>query len=231
MGNIMTCLDPSAIKIPCHFSQGVRQGLELTVEYHPMNPTNPKVDGLIRKAGQWQEAFKKLRAIVLEFPLTEDVKWRNACYTLDGANIVLMHGFKEHCALLFFKGSLLKDPKGILVKPGENTQTTRQIRFTSVAEIEAKQSAIRDMIRQAIEAEKAGLKVVKKSSAELELPVELAKTLDETPALKKAFEALTPGRQRMYAIFITGAKQEKTREARVKKCLPMIRKGKGLNDQ
>ena len=196
-----------------------------------MKFTNPKVDGLIRKAGQWQEAFKKLRAIVLEFPLTEDVKWRNACYTLDDANIVLIHGFKEYCALLFFKGSLLKDPKGILVRPGENTQTSRQIRFTSLAEIDAKQSAIRDMIRQAIDAEKAGLKATKKSNAELKLPAELAKTLGETPALKKAFEALTPGRQRMYAIFISGAKQAKTREARVKKCLPLIKKGKGLNDE
>jgi len=196
-----------------------------------MNPTNPKVDGLIRKAGQWQQAFKKLRAIVLEFPLEEDVKWRNACYTLDNANIVLIHGFKEYCALLFFKGSLLKDPKGILVRPGENTQTSRQIRFTSLAEIDAKQSAIRDMIRQAIDAEKAGLKATKKSSAELELPAELAKTLNESPTIKKAFEALTPGRQRMYAIFISGAKQAKTREARVKKCLPLIKKGKGLNDE
>lgn len=196
-----------------------------------MNPTNPKVDGLIRKAGQWQEAFKKLRAIVLEFPLTEDVKWRNACYTLDGANVVLIHGFKEYCALLFFKGSLLKDPKGILVRPGENTQTTRQIRFTSVAEVDAKQPTIRDMIRKALEAERAGLKATKKSSTELQLPVELAKTLDENPALKKAFEALTPGRQRMYAIFISGAKQAKTREARVKKCVPLIKKGKGLNDE
>jgi len=196
-----------------------------------MKFTNPKVDGLIRKAGQWQEAFKKLRAIVLEFPLTEDVKWRNACYTLDDANIVLIHGFKEYCALLFFKGSLLKDPKGILVRPGENTQTSRQIRFTSPAEVDAKKPAIRDMIRQAIDAEKAGLKVTKKSSAELELPAELAKALNESPALKKAFETLTPGRQRMYAIFISGAKQAKTREARVKKCLPLIRKGKGLNDE
>jgi uncharacterized protein YdeI (YjbR/CyaY-like superfamily) len=195
-----------------------------------MNPTNPKVDALIRKAGKWQEAFEKLRAIVLEFPLAEDVKWRNACYTLDGANIVLIHGFKEYCALLFFKGSLLKDPKGILVRPGENTQTSRQIRFTSMAEVEQKQPAIREMIRQAIEAEKAGLKVPKKSSAELELPAELAKKLDESTALKKAFAGLTPGRQRMYALYISGAKQAKTRNARVKKCLPMIRKGKGLNE-
>ncbi|HEX5245213.1 MAG TPA: DUF1801 domain-containing protein [Tepidisphaeraceae bacterium] len=195
-----------------------------------MNPTNPKVDGLIRKAGQWQDAFKKLRAIVLEFPLTEDVKWRNACYTLDDANVVLMHGFKEYCALLFFKGSLLKDPKGILVRPGENTQTSRQIRFTSLAEVDAKQSAIRDMIRQAIDAEKAGLKIIEKSSAKLELPAELTKKLNESEPLKKAFEALTPGRQRMYAIFISGAKQAKTREARVKKCLPLIKRGKGLND-
>lgn len=195
-----------------------------------MNPTNPKVDGYLRKAGQWQDAFKKLRAIVLEFPLEEDVKWRHPCYTLGGNNVVLMHGFKEYCALLFFKGSLLKDPKGILVKPGENTQTSRQIRFTSLAEVDVNQAAIQDMIRQAIDAEKAGLKVTKKRSADLELPEELAKKLDESPPLKKAFESLTPGRKRMYAMFISGAKQAKTREARVKKCLPMIRKGKGLNE-
>ena len=195
-----------------------------------MNRMNPKVDGLLRKAKKWQEEFKTLREIVLGSPLAEEVKWGQACYTLDGRNVVLIHGFKEYCALLFFKGALLKDPKGILIQQTENVQSARQIRFTDVREISEMRPILNAYIHEAIEVEKAGLKVKLKKTSDFKVPEEFKKKLDENPALKKAFAALTPGRQRGYLFYFSGAKQSKTREARVEKCVPQILRGKGLDD-
>jgi len=195
-----------------------------------MNKMNPKVDGLLRKAKKWREEFETLREIVLDLPLTEEVKWGQACYTSDGKNIVLIHGFKEYCALLFFKGALLKDPKGILIQQTDNMQSPRQIRFTNVREIVEMKPTLKAYIQQAIEVEKAGLKVKLKKTSDYRVPEELQKKLDEIPALKKAFAALTPGRQRGYLFYFSAAKQSKTREARVEKCIPQILKGRGLDD-
>ncbi len=171
-----------------------------------------------------------MREIVLDSPLTEEVKWRQACYTSDGGNVVLIHGFKEYCALLFFKGALLKDPKAILIQQTENMQSARQIRFTNVREIVEMKSALRTYIQEAIDVEKAGLKVKLKKTSDFKVPEEFQKKLDQKPALKKAFAALTPGRQRRYLFYFSGAKQSKTRKARVEKCIPQILKGKGLED-
>ncbi len=195
-----------------------------------MNRMNPKVDGLLRKTKKWQEEFETLREIVLDSPLTEEVKWGQACYASDGRNIVLIHGFKEYCALLFFKGALLKDPKAILIQQTENVQSARQIRFTSVREIVAMKPILKAYIQEAIEVEEAGLKVKLKKTSEFKVPEEFQKQLDEKPALKKAFAALTPGRQRGYLFYFSAAKQSKTREARIEKCTPQILKGKGLDD-
>jgi uncharacterized protein YdeI (YjbR/CyaY-like superfamily) len=195
-----------------------------------MNRMNPNVDGLLKKAKKWQEEFETLREIVLDSPLTEEVKWGQACYTSDGGNVVLIHGFKEYCALLFFKGALLKDPKAILVQQTENVQSARQIRFTNVREIVAMKPILKAYIREAIEVEKAGLKVKLKKTSDLKVPEEFQNKLDENPSLKKAFAALTPGRQRGYLFYFSAAKQPKTREARVEKCMPQILKGKGLDD-
>jgi uncharacterized protein YdeI (YjbR/CyaY-like superfamily) len=195
-----------------------------------MKRMNPKVDGLLRKAKKWQEEFKTLREIVLDFPLTEDVKWGQACYAYDGKNIVLIHGFKEYCALLFFKGALLKDPKGILIQQTENVQSGRQIRFTNVREVVEMKPILKAYINEAIEVEKAGLKVKLKKTSDFKVPEEFQKKLDEIPALKKAFAALTPGRQRGYLFYFSAAKQSKTREARIEKCAPQILKGRGLDD-
>ena len=195
-----------------------------------MNRMNPKVDGLIRKAKKWREEFETLRDVVLDLPLTEEVKWGQACYTSDGNNVVLIHGFKEYCALLFFKGALLKDPKRILIQQTQNMQSARQIRFTNVREIVALKPTLKAYIQQAIEVEKAGLKVKLKKTSDFKVPEEFQKKLNEIPALKKAFAALTPGRQRGYLFYFSGAKQSKTREARVGKCMPQILQGKGLND-
>jgi uncharacterized protein YdeI (YjbR/CyaY-like superfamily) len=192
--------------------------------------TNPKVDGFISQAKQWQEEFKKLRAIAIASGLAEDMKWGQPCYTLDGKNVVLIHGFKEYCALLFFKGALLKDPKGILIQQTENVQSGRQIRFTSARDIVKLKADLKAYIDQAIEVEKAGLKVEHKKTSDFAIPAEFQKKLDETPALKTAFAALTPGRQRGYIFFFSQAKQSKTREARVEKCVPRILDGKGLDD-
>ena len=193
-----------------------------------MNRMNPKVDGLLKKAKKWNEEFETLREIVLESPLTEEVKWGQACYTSDGRNVVLIHGFKEYCALLFFKGALLKDPKGILIQQTENVQSARQIRFTNVREIVEMKPTLKAYIQEAIEVEKAGLKVKLKETSEFKAPEEFQKKLSESPALKKAFAALTPGRQRGYLFYFSAAKQSKTREARVEKCMPQILKGKGI---
>jgi|SRR5271165_4949 len=194
-----------------------------------MSKRNPKVDLVWRQEKKWQEEFEMLRAIALEFPLTEELKWYQACYTLDGKNVVLIHGFKEYCALMFFKGALLKDPKHILATPGQH-QASRQIRFTNAREISKLAPIVNAYIREAIELERAGLKVKLKKTADFEVPEELQKKLDESPAVKTAFHALTPGRQRGYIFHISQPKQSKTREERVKKCTPLILNGKGLND-
>jgi uncharacterized protein YdeI (YjbR/CyaY-like superfamily) len=191
---------------------------------------NPKVDAVLGKAKKWQEEFEKLRKIALSCPLTEELKWGQPCYSLEGANIVLIHGFKEYCALLFMKGALLKDAKGILVQQTENVQSARQIRFTSVREITKLEPVLKAYIKEAIEVEKAGMEVEYKKTAEFAVPEEFEKRLKGDPVLRKAFEALTPGRQRGCLLHFAAAKQSKTRESRIEKCVPQILAGKGLTD-
>jgi uncharacterized protein YdeI (YjbR/CyaY-like superfamily) len=192
---------------------------------------NPKVDNFLSNAKKWQEEFEKLRMIILDFQLTEELKWGVPCYTLQKKNIVLIHGFKEYCALLFFKGALLHDVHGILIKQTENVQASRQIRFTHVREIVQMEPILKAFIHEAIEVEKAGLKVNFKKNTEFVIPEEFKNKSDEFPALKTAFDALTPGRQRAYILYFSEPKQSKTRESRVEKCMQKILKGKGLNDQ
>ncbi len=196
-----------------------------------MDKLNPKVDGFISKAKQWQEEYEELRKIILDCELTEDFKWGVPCYTLDNKNIVLMHGFKEYCAILFPKGALLKDPAGILIQQTENTQAARQIRFTDADQIVEMEPAIKAYVAEAIEVEKAGLEVEFKKTSEFNMPEEFQAQLDENPALKTAFEALTPGRQRAYLLYFSDAKQSKTRAARVERYTSQILAGKGLNDR
>ena len=192
-----------------------------------MKKMNPKVDEYLRKTRKWQEEMKKLRRISLDCGLTEELKWGKPCYTFQTSNIVIIQGFKEFCALLFCKGALLKDPNGILKKFG--WQAARRIPFSNVREIVEMEPILKAYIHEAIEAEKAGLKVNYKKNPE-PIPEELQNKLDEIPALKTAFDALTPGRQRGYILYFSAAKQSKTRASRVKKCMPQILKGKGLND-
>jgi uncharacterized protein YdeI (YjbR/CyaY-like superfamily) len=194
-----------------------------------MHKTNPKVDSVWRQEKKWREEFEVLRTIAIAFNLTEELKWYQACYTLQGKNVVLIHGFKEYCALMFFKGALLRDPKRILVTPGQH-QAARQIRFTNVREIVSMKPILKAYIHEAIEVEKAGLKVKLKKTADFKIPEEFQKKLDEVPALKTAFDALTPGRQRGYIFHFSQPKQSKTREARVEKCMQQIFNGKGLTD-
>jgi uncharacterized protein YdeI (YjbR/CyaY-like superfamily) len=191
---------------------------------------NPKVDGFLRNARKWRDEFQKLRKVCLDCGLTEELKWGKPCYTYQGSNIVLIHGFKEYCALLFFKGALLKDPKGILVQQTENVQAARQIRFTNVREIVEVESTLKAYIKEAIEADKAGLEVSYKKTSEFVIPEEFQNRLDESPALKTAFDALTPGRQRGYLLYFSAGKKSKTRAARIEKCVHQILEGKGLND-
>ena len=191
---------------------------------------NPGVDAFIGKARMWQEEFEKLRRIILECQLTEELKWGVPCYTFQKSNIVLMHGFKEYFAMLFFKGALLNDAGGILIRQTENVQAARQVRFTGVQEIAALESILKTYIYEAIEVEKAGLKVNFKKTSEFDIPEEFQNKLNELPALKTAFEALTPGRQRAYIFYFSAAKQSRTRESRIEKCLQHILNGKGLND-
>ncbi len=191
---------------------------------------NPKVDFYFTKAKMWQEELGKLRKIVLDCPLTEELKWGVPCYTFEKSNIVLIHVFKEYCALLFVKGVLLKDARGILITQTENTQAARQIRFTNLQEIEELEPVIKAYIHEAIEVEKSGLKVNFKNTTEFAMPEEFQNKLDELPALKTAFEALTPGRQRAYFLHFSAPKQSKTRASRVEKCIQQILNGKGLND-
>jgi uncharacterized protein YdeI (YjbR/CyaY-like superfamily) len=195
-----------------------------------MKKTNPKVDGFLRNAKQWRAELEELRAIALDCELTEELKWGVPCYTLEKRNVVLIHTFNEYCALLFFKGALMKDPQGILIQQTKNVQAARQVRFTDVRDIVKLKRALMAYINQAMEVEKAGLKVEFKPTTEFDMPEELQKKLDKKPALKKAFEALTPGRQRGYLLYFAAAKQSKTREARVEKCIPQILEGKGLKD-
>ena len=192
---------------------------------------NPKVDAFLNRSKKWREEFEQLRAIVLDCGLTEELKWGVPCYTFDDSNVVLMHGFKEYCALLFVKGALLKDAKGILVQQTKNVQAARQIRFTSVKEIIKMKAILKAYIREAIEVEKAGLKVNFKKTTEFKIPEEFQNKIDEGPGLKKAFHALTPGRQRAYILYFSAPKQSKTRESRVEKSMPQILNGKGLNDE
>jgi uncharacterized protein YdeI (YjbR/CyaY-like superfamily) len=190
---------------------------------------NPKVDGFLRVAKKWREEMAQLRAIALAFPFTEEMKWRWPCYTLEGSNIVLIHAFKDYCALMFFKGALLKDAKGILSQPG-SVQAARQIRFTSVEEITGMKSAVKAYIQEAINIEKAGLKVKLKKTSDFPVPEEFKNRLSKDSALKSAFDALTPGRQKGYLLYFSAAKQAKTRESRIEKCVPQILKGRGLLD-
>jgi uncharacterized protein YdeI (YjbR/CyaY-like superfamily) len=196
-----------------------------------MASTNPKVDGYFRKSKKWQKELTKLRKIILDSPLTEDIKWRSPCYTFQNSNVVLLHVFKEYCAILFFKGALLRDAKGILVQQTKNTQAARQIRFTSVREVDEMASVVKAYVHEGIEVERAGLKVTLKRTAEFDIPEEFQSKLDEVPALKSAFDALTPGRQRAYLLHFSSAKQSKTRVSRIEKCMPRIVNGKGLDDE
>jgi len=195
-----------------------------------MNRMNPKVDFFFEKESAWQKEYEKLRTIVLDCGLDEELKWGQPCYTFEGKNIVLIHGFKEYCALLFMKGALLDDPNGILIQQTENVQSARQIRFTGVKEIVKLAPATKSYIYQAIEVERAGLKVKLKQPAEFTMAEEFVQKLKKSAALKKAFEALTPGRQRAYLLHFSTPKQSKTREARIEKAIPQIMNGKGLND-
>jgi uncharacterized protein YdeI (YjbR/CyaY-like superfamily) len=191
---------------------------------------NPKVDFYFSKAGQWQEALEHLRGMVLACGLAEELKWGVPCYTFQNRNIGLLHAFNDYCALLFVKGALLQDAQGILVQQTENTQAARQLRFTSVQEIRELEPVVKAYVEEAIEVEKAGLQVPFKQSADFAVPEEFQVKLEETPGLKTAFQALTPGRQRAYLLYFSAPKQAKTREARVGKSVQQILQGKGLND-
>ena len=195
-----------------------------------MNNMNPKVDWFFDKDTQWKKEYEKLRMIVLDCGLTEELKWGCPCYTFENTNIVLIHGFKEYCAFLFFKGALLNDPNGILVQQTKNVQSARQIRFTNIREIVEMEKTVKAYIYEAIEVERAGLKVKLKKTSDFKIPDEFQKQLNKKSALKKAFNALTPGRQRAYIFYFSQPKQSKTREARVEKYLKQILSGKGLDD-
>jgi len=191
---------------------------------------NPGVDFFFSKEHKWHDEFSALRQIILDCGLTEELKWGQACYTKDKKNIVLIHGFKEYCALLFFKGALMDDPKSILIQQSENVQSARQVRFTNVKEVTRLEPALKSCIRQAMDLEKAGTKVKLKKTADFKIPEEFEVRLQKLPALKKAFDELTPGRQRAYLYHFSQPKQSKTREARVEKYMKQILQGKGLDD-
>ncbi|MCX6427299.1 MAG: YdeI/OmpD-associated family protein [Actinobacteria bacterium] len=191
---------------------------------------NRKVDIFLRKATQWEEEFKLLREIALDSGLTEDLKWGHPCYTLNNGNVILIHGFKEYCAILFFKGALLKDDKAILIQQTANVQSGRQIRFTSASQIIKMRRTLKSYISEAINVEEAGIKVELRKPSDLIIPKDIQATLKKIPGLAPAFKKLTPGRQRAYVLHFSSAKQEKTRDARIERCAPMILKGKGLNE-
>jgi len=192
--------------------------------------TNPKVDWFFDKATKWQREYEKLRMIILQCGLTEELKWGCPCYTFEDKNIILIHGFKEYCAVLFFKGALLGDPEGILIQQTENVQSARQVRFKSVQEIVKMERTLKVYIYEAMEVEKAGLQVKLKKTKDYKIPEEFQSKLDKMPRLKTAFDSLTPGRQRAYIFHFSQPKQSKTRVARVEKYIPQILKGKGLDD-
>ncbi len=196
----------------------------------PIEPKNYKVDVYLNNLKAWKRELETLRGLLLEAPLNEDIKWGKPCYSLPCGNVAILYAFKDTSAIGFFKGSLLDDKDGILTKPGENSQAMRMAKFTSVDQIKAAESVLRDCIRQAIEIEISGREVPFKKPSEIRLPVELVNRLNEQPALNTAFEALTPGRRREYALYFSDAKQTKTREARIEKCVPRMLAGKGLND-
>lgn len=196
-----------------------------------MNRTNPKVDAYLNKAEKWQDESRELRRIVLDCQLTEELKWGKPCYTFQNSNIAIIQGFKDYCAFMFFKGSLLQDADGILVKPGKHTQAGRQIRFTNTHQIVELEDVLKAYVHEAIEVERAGLKVELKKTSEFVVPEEFQAKLDETPSLRTAFEALTPGRQRAYLLYFSTPKQSKTRVSRVEKCMQRILDGRGLNDR
>ncbi|MCU7492468.1 MAG: hypothetical protein HF308_14130 [Ignavibacteria bacterium] len=195
-----------------------------------MNGMNHKVDAFLSREQKWQKEFEKLRSIVFDSGLTEDFKWGVPCYTFQNRNVVLIHGFKEYCALLFFKGALLSDPNGILIRQTENVQSSRQVRFTSLKEIKELEPVLKSYVYEAIEVEKAGLEVEPKQTKEYQVPEEFQDKLNEMPRLKTAFEQLTPGRQRAYLLYFSSPKQSKTWLGRVEKSIPQILSGKGLND-
>lgn len=195
------------------------------------NRKNPKVDVFLNEAKKWREELKKLRLIILDCGLVEELKWGQPCYTFEDRNIVLIHGFKEYCAILFIKGALLRDTKGILIQQTENVQAGRQIRFTDVREIVELEPVLKAYIYEAIEVEKAGLKVKHRKTSDFKIPEEFQNKLDKNPALKTACNALTPGRQRAYILYFSAPKQAKTRESRIEKYTRQILDGKGLNDR
>lgn len=195
-----------------------------------MGTKNPRVDVFFKKNEAWPQEMKKLRKILLDSELTEELKWGQPCFTSDGRNIVLIHAFKEYCAILFMNGALMKDPRKILIQQTKNVQAARQVRFTGAAEIDRMEPVIKSYIREAVRVEKAGLKVEHKKTADFEVAEEFKKKLDKSAALRKAFSALTPGRQRAYLLHFSAPKQTKTRESRVEKYIPAILEGKGLND-
>ena len=196
-----------------------------------MNNMNPKVDRFFAKETKWQKEYEKLRTIILDCGLIEELKWGCPCYTFENTNIVLIHGFKEYCALLFFKGALLNDPNGILIQQTKNVQSARQVRFTNIKEIAKMEKILKAYAYEAIEIERAGLKVKLKKTSDFKIPEEFQKKLNKSSALKTAFEALTPGRQRQYIFYFSQPKLSKTRESRVEKYVKQILSGKGLNDQ
>jgi uncharacterized protein YdeI (YjbR/CyaY-like superfamily) len=193
--------------------------------------TNPKVDAFIANTEKWREEMKKLRAIALDSELTEELKWGQPCYTFQGKNVAVIGGMKESCSFAFFKGALLKDVHGVLTAPGQHSQSTRWIKFASQREIAEMKPVLKAYIREAIEVEKSGVKVKLRKTSDLKFPEEFQTLLDEFPDLKAAFEALTPGRQRAYIYHFSAPKQSTTREARVRKLMPRILKGKGLLDE
>lgn len=194
-----------------------------------MSTKNPKVDAFVGRAKTWQGEMEKLRSILLESGLDEEIKWGKPCFSFEGKNIAIIQPFKEHCSLMFFKGALLKDTHGLLRSQGENTQSALRLEFTSEAQI--KKAVLKSYVKQAVEVEKAGLSVDFKAKRELELPEELTQFLKKDRKLAKAFEALTPGRQRSYVLHIMGAKQPQTRVARIEKCAPKILAGVGMNER
>jgi uncharacterized protein YdeI (YjbR/CyaY-like superfamily) len=195
-----------------------------------MNKKNPKVDFFFEKVQKWQKEFKGLRKVILDCKLNEELKWGVPCYTFEKKNVILMHGFKEYCAILFVKGALLKDPAGMLITQTKNVQAGRQIRFTDLKEITDNESILKAYIKEAIEVEKRGMKVNFKMTEEFDIPEEFQNKLDELPALKSAFDTLTPGRQRAYLLYFSAPKQSKTRLSRIEKYIPAILQGRGLKD-